>query len=57
MQYAIALFRKILQRSRHRWDCFRGRHEMVEVDRYIGHDIGMNKDHCRHCDATDEWLS
>jgi hypothetical protein len=56
MQDVIAWLRQILQLANHRWDCLRGRHEWIKVDRYIGHDVGMNRDRCKHCQAIDEWL-
>ena len=56
MQDAIVRIRQILQQGSHRWDCLRKRHEWIKVDRYMGHDIGMNRDRCKHCRATNEWL-
>lgn len=38
------------------WACFNGRHDWVEVKRYRGYEYGLNKDRCKHCNGTREWL-
>lgn len=48
--------RQILNALHLKWECFRGRHAWVEVERYMGHDIGSNTDRCKHCPKTKKWL-